>query len=141
MDSDQKRKQVVEYQKLASTIIQDPIYSNQIQRFIEALASLNTSDKVADELYIDTLIRCVGKIFTFYIDSRELVLSRNTDPTNESINQYKLHLIRWYDRVVDELCRIVRNADLDAQFSLNIQKLALITLIKFVEEEGNFAYI
>src|SRR5699024_3389734 len=54
---------------------------------------------------------------------------------SQAINSYKLHLIGWYDIVIDELLKILRN-DRKSKFSLNIQKLALSTLIKFLEEEG-----
>lgn len=133
MMEDDKRSQIAELNKLASTIIQDPIYSNQIIRFIDALVNLEESN--ADDSYIETVIRSVAKIFNFFIDSREWVLSKDTDSESEAINSYKLHLIGWYDLVIDELLKIVRN-DRKTKFSLNVQKLALTTLIKFLEEEG-----
>lgn len=132
MDTD-RQTQITELNKLASKIIQDPIYSNKITHFIDALANLDASS--TQELYNDTVLRCVGKIFNFYIDSREFVLSKRTDGENEALNLYKKHLIRWYNLVVDELLKIVSNLG-EVKFSLNIQKLALNTLIKFLEEEG-----
>ncbi|XP_017487365.1 PREDICTED: nucleolar complex protein 4 homolog B-like [Rhagoletis zephyria] len=136
MEND-KRSQIAELNKLASTIIQDPIHSNQIIRFIDALANLKNSN--AEDSYIETLIRCVAKIFNFFIDSREWVLSNDTDSESKAINSYKSYLIGWYDIVIDELLKIVSNEG-KAKFSLNIQKLALTTLIKFVEEEGKFPF-
>lgn len=137
MEND-KRSQIAELNKLASTIIQDPIHSNQIIRFIDALANLENSN--AEDSYIETLIRCVAKIFNFFIDSREWVLSNDTDSESKAINSYKSYLIGWYDIVIDELLKIVSNEG-KAKFSLNIQKLALTTLIKFVEEEGKLFMI
>ena len=136
MESDQ-RKKIGELNKLASTIIQDPLYSNQIHRFIDILVNLDLSE--SNELYIETVIRCLAKIFNFYIDSREFVLSKKTDSESESINSYKSHLIQWFDLVQEELLKIVRNED-EIKFSENIQKLALTTLIKFLEEEGNYQF-
>lgn len=130
--------------KLASEVLEDRKKTNNIEDLIGKLGSLvklsGDDEQKPSGPYVDSLIKNLKKIFTYLLDSREMVLFSEiqADSTNVSSNSYKNLLIKLYDSFVGSLVEILK--DENNVFSESNRSSALLTLIKFVEEEGKFPF-
>ena len=130
-----KRSEISEINKLASSILEDRKKSNYIVDLIDKWKEIDETN----EQICETLLRCLAKIFTYFIDSREMVLiETDLKKQNSSLNIYKTWLIKLYETVIDLFLVVISSQE--KQFSFNIQKLSLLSIIKFIEEEGNLFY-
>lgn len=126
-----------ELNKITSDILQDRKNANRIIDLIDTLANLDSIQ--AGNLYIESLIRCLSKIWTNYIDSREMVLFKDDDTGQHSkINKFKSWLISLYESTINLFSGILENKQ--SNYPLKLRQLCLESLIKFVEEEGKFPY-
>nr|XP_046918520.1 nucleolar complex protein 4 homolog B-like [Dermatophagoides farinae] len=126
-----------EFNKITSDILQDRKNVNRIIDLIDILSNLDEIQ--ASNLYAESLIRCLSKIWTNYIDSREMVLLKDDDTDQYSkINKFKSWLITLYESTISLFIRILENKE--SNYSLKLRQLCLELLMKFVEEEGKFPY-
>ncbi|UXI22824.1 type II transmembrane protein [Sarcoptes scabiei] len=128
-----------------SEILSDRKNSNQLIDLIDLLQKYQSSEskgmnKEDHSTVLLTLCRCLTKIFTNFIDSRELILYKeNSDHINsiKNLNKYKSWLIKLYETVVEEFLNILSNKN--STFSTVLRKSVLQSVIKFIEEEGSIS--
>lgn len=123
---------IVRINKLTSSVLEDRKNVNKITELMNELA-LAESEKQSDA-FIENLIKCLGKIFNNFIDTREMVLLIESSDKAKKLNSYKTWLVKLYETLLNVLFGMLE--DSNNKFSIRIRKVVLVTLIKFIEEEG-----
>lgn len=125
---------IVRINKLTSSILEDRKNANKITELLNELAVVDSEKQ--GEAFIENLIKCLGKIFNNFIDNREMVLLIESNDKAKIVNSYKTWLVKLYETLINVLVDILE--DKCNKFPSRVRKVVLATLIKFIEEEGNF---